>query len=75
MPDARVGYGLPIGGVLATDNAVIPYASDQLPFQSIRSLTLYLLIAYPDEGEECVFSRCASLYIRTKIHPFNFGSF
>ncbi len=26
MPDAHVGYGLPIGGVLAVDNAVIPYA-------------------------------------------------
>ena len=26
MPDAHVGYGLPIGGVLATDHAVIPYA-------------------------------------------------
>ena len=26
MPDAHVGYGLPIGGVLATDGAVIPYA-------------------------------------------------
>ncbi|AMJ66301.1 RtcB family protein [Hymenobacter sp. PAMC 26628] len=26
MPDAHHGYGLPIGGVLATDNAVIPYA-------------------------------------------------
>ena len=25
MPDAHVGYGLPIGGVLATDNAIIPY--------------------------------------------------
>ncbi|WP_437921653.1 RtcB family protein [Sphingobacterium sp. LRF_L2] len=25
MPDAHGGYGLPIGGVLATDNAVIPY--------------------------------------------------
>ena len=25
MPDAHVGYGLPIGGVLAVDNAVIPY--------------------------------------------------
>ena len=25
MPDAHVGYGLPIGGVLATKNAVIPY--------------------------------------------------
>ena len=26
MPDAHSGYGLPIGGVLATDNAVIPFA-------------------------------------------------
>ena len=25
MPDAHVGYGLPIGGVLATENAIIPY--------------------------------------------------
>lgn len=25
MPDAHYGYGLPIGGVLATDNAIIPY--------------------------------------------------
>ena len=26
MPDAHVGYGLPIGGVLATRGAVVPYA-------------------------------------------------
>lgn len=26
MPDAHAGFGLPVGGVLATDNAVIPYA-------------------------------------------------
>lgn len=26
MPDAHLGYGLPIGGVLAVRNAVIPYA-------------------------------------------------
>lgn len=26
MPDAHVGYGLPIGGVLAVEEAVIPYA-------------------------------------------------
>jgi tRNA-splicing ligase RtcB (3'-phosphate/5'-hydroxy nucleic acid ligase) len=25
MPDAHIGYGLPIGCVLATDNSVIPY--------------------------------------------------
>ncbi len=26
LPDAHMGYGLPIGGVLAVNNAVIPYA-------------------------------------------------
>ncbi|MES2731223.1 MAG: RtcB family protein [Bacteroidota bacterium] len=26
MPDAHVGFGLPVGGVLATSNAIIPYA-------------------------------------------------
>ncbi len=26
MPDAHMGYGLPIGGILATENSVIPYA-------------------------------------------------
>lgn len=26
MPDAHIGYGIPIGGVLALDNAVVPYA-------------------------------------------------
>jgi tRNA-splicing ligase RtcB len=26
MPDAHQGYGLPIGGVLATNNTIIPYA-------------------------------------------------
>ena len=26
MPDAHIGYGLPIGGVLATEGVVIPYA-------------------------------------------------
>lgn len=26
MPDAHAGYGLPVGGVLAANNAVIPYA-------------------------------------------------
>ncbi len=26
LPDAHLGYGLPIGGVLATSNAIIPYA-------------------------------------------------
>lgn len=40
MPDAHVGYGLPIGGVLATENAVIPYAVG-LDIGCRMSLTLY----------------------------------
>ena len=30
MPDAHVGYGLPIGGVLATENSVICMSSEHL---------------------------------------------
>ena len=26
MPDAHIGYGLPIGGVLATEDTIVPYA-------------------------------------------------
>ncbi len=40
MPDAHVGYGLPIGGVLATENAVIPYGVG-LDIGCRMSLTLY----------------------------------
>ncbi len=40
MPDAHVGYGLPIGGVLATDNAVIPYGVG-VDIGCRMSLTIY----------------------------------
>ncbi len=40
MPDAHHGYGLPIGGVLATQNKVIPYAVG-LDIGCRMSLTLY----------------------------------
>ena len=41
MPDAHVGYGLPIGGVLATNNAVIPYAvGDEIACRMKHSQTL-----------------------------------
>jgi len=38
--DSHLGYGLPIGGVLATDNAVIPYAIG-MDIGCRMSLTLY----------------------------------
>ncbi|NDV64383.1 RtcB family protein [Bacteroides sp. 224] len=40
MPDAHAGYGLPIGGVLAVNNAVIPYAVG-LDIGCRMSLTLF----------------------------------
>lgn len=40
MPDAHAGYGLPIGGVLATKNAIIPYAVG-VDIACRMSLTLY----------------------------------
>lgn len=40
MPDAHHGYGLPIGGVLATKNKVIPYAVG-VDIGCRMSLTLY----------------------------------
>ena len=40
MPDAHMGYGLPIGGVLATDNVVIPYGIG-LDIGCRMSLTIY----------------------------------
>ncbi len=44
MPDAHVGYGLPIGGVLATDHAVIPYAVG-VDIACRMKLTVYHLAA------------------------------
>ncbi len=42
MPDAHVGYGLPIGGVLATRNAIIPYGVG-LDIGCRMSLSIYAL--------------------------------
>ncbi|MDP9764530.1 RtcB family protein [Deinococcus enclensis] len=46
MPDAHVGYGLPIGGVLATENAVIPYG---VGVDIGCSMMLSVLPVHPDE--------------------------
>ena len=40
MPDAHQGYGLPIGGVLATNNSIIPYAVG-MDIGCRMALTLY----------------------------------
>lgn len=61
MPDAHVGYGLPIGGVLATRNTVIPYAVGvdiacrmkltitDIPVKSLDSEKLHLIHCLNEE--------------------------
>lgn len=63
MPDAHVGYGLPIGGVLAVQNAVIPYAVGMDIACRMRLTVVDLPVSYLDgargqlrqalEGETC----------------------
>lgn len=51
MPDAHAGYGLPIGGVLATDNAVIPYGVG-LDIGCRMSLSIYPMKANFLKGKQ-----------------------
>ena len=58
MPDAHAGYGLPIGGVLATDHVVIPYAVG-VDIGCRMSLTLFdakadYLKRYPHQMKEAL---------------------
>ncbi len=56
MPDAHGGYGLPIGGVLATDNAVIPYGVG-VDIGCRMSLSLYDLPASYFNGRQDALER------------------
>jgi tRNA-splicing ligase RtcB (3'-phosphate/5'-hydroxy nucleic acid ligase) len=51
MPDGHAGYGLPIGGVLATHNAVIPYGVG-VDIGCSMSLSLYELPEHYHIGRE-----------------------
>ncbi|CAM1367926.1 RtcB family protein [Tenacibaculum xiamenense] len=51
MPDAHSGYGLPIGGVLATENAVIPYGVG-LDIGCRMSLSIYPMKASYLQGKQ-----------------------
>ena len=51
MPDAHLGYGLPIGGVLATRNAVIPYAVGVDIACRVKMTILDLPVNMLDRGE------------------------
>lgn len=61
MPDAHAGYGLPIGGVLATDHAVIPYAVG-VDIGCRMNLTLF------DAGED--FLKRYSHHIKEALKEF-----
>src|SRR5690606_15306685 len=78
MPDAHVGYGLPIGGVLATENAVVPYAVGvdiacrvkmtvlDVPPQALRGETRRLVNAIEQETR---FGMGAEFRERRRDHP------
>ena len=53
MPDGHQGYGLPIGGVLATDNAIIPYAVgvDIACRMKLTALNMPVSALWGDEGD------------------------
>jgi tRNA-splicing ligase RtcB len=52
MPDAHVGYGLPIGGVLATKDAVVPYAVGVDIACRMKLSVLDLPVATLEDGSE-----------------------
>lgn len=65
MPDAHTGFGLPIGGVLATRNAVIPYAVGV-------DIGCRMALSILDEGEH--FLKSHSYQMKTALRGFtHFG--
>jgi tRNA-splicing ligase RtcB len=66
MPDAHLGYGLPIGGVLATENAVIPYAV------GVDIACRMRLSIYPESPDE--LDRHPDRYRRALLRKTYFGA-
>lgn len=66
MPDAHQGYGLPIGGVLATQNAVIPYGVG-VDIGCRMALSVY-------DISETYFSANADKFQRELIAQTRFGA-
>lgn len=66
MPDAHQGYGLPIGGVLATRNAIIPYGVG-VDIGCRMALSIY-------DMEESFFEENQSKFKRELIAQSNFGA-
>lgn len=66
MPDAHQGYGLPIGGVLAARNAIIPYGVG-VDIGCRMALSIY-------DMEELFFEENQSKFKRELIAQSNFGA-
>ncbi|RXK86364.1 RtcB family protein [Filimonas effusa] len=65
MPDAHAGYGLPVGGVLAAKNAVIPYAVGV-------DIGCRMALSILEEGES--FMKSHSWQMKTALKEFtHFG--
>lgn len=65
MPDAHAGFGMPIGGVLAADNAVIPYAVGM-------DIGCRMALTIIDEGENFLRSNGYDVKMALKEHT-HFG--
>lgn len=65
MPDAHTGYGLPIGGVLAVRNAVVPYAVGV-------DIGCRMALSILDEGEHFLKSHAYQMKAALKEHT-HFG--
>ena len=66
MPDAHQGYGLPIGGVLATKNAIIPYGVG-VDIGCRMALSVYNI-------DELFFLENQAMFKRELIAQSNFGA-
>lgn len=69
MPDAHLGYGLPIGGVLATENAVIPYGVG-VDIGCRMSMTLYDMPTNLLVGEKGKFKNLLGEHTRFGFERF-----
>lgn len=69
MPDAHQGYGLPIGGVLATENSVIPYGVG-VDIGCRMCLSLYDIPTQRLEGERDKFKNLLGEHSRFGLETF-----
>lgn len=68
MPDAHVGYGIPIGGVVALENAVAPY------MVGVDIACRMMMSIYPEKGDTAFDNETTrSLVRRAMVEETRFG--